>query len=118
MGYRPAFAGALIAGLDRRSRASPRQAPTARCRASTGRPLRPDAAPADRRRFSHLPGFPAQVDLTFSPWGWLGDGRFVLQGGGRTVVAVSRPGLTMMPLQPIVLPAAGGALGGFVALPG
>jgi hypothetical protein len=70
------------------------------------------------RGFSHLPGFPAQVDLKFSSWGWIDDGRLVLllQGGGRTVVAVWRPGMKTIPLMPLQLPAGAGALGGFVAL--
>ncbi len=67
-------------------------------------------------RFSHLPGFPAQVDLKFSSWGWIDDGRLVLllQGGGRTVVAVWRPGSPTIPVVPIDLPADGG----FVAIAG
>jgi hypothetical protein len=69
-------------------------------------------------RFRHLPGFPAQVDLKFSSWGWIDDGRLVLllQGGGRTVVAVWRPGSTTTPLVPVELPAGSGALGGFVPI--
>jgi hypothetical protein len=69
-------------------------------------------------RFRHLPGFPAQVDLKFSTSGWIDDGRLVLllRGGGRTVVAVWRPGSTTTPLVPIELPADSGALGGFVAI--
>jgi hypothetical protein len=69
-------------------------------------------------RFSHLPGFPAQVDLKFSTWGWIDDGRLVLllQGGGRTVVAVWRPSARAIPLVPVELPAGSGALGGFVAI--
>jgi hypothetical protein len=69
-------------------------------------------------RFSHLPGFPAQVDLKFSSWGWIDDGRLVLllQGGGRSVAAVWRPGSRTIPLVPIELPAGSGALGAFVAI--
>ena len=72
------------------------------------------------KRFSHLPGFPAQVDLKFSSWAWIADDRLVLllRGGGRTVVAVWTPGSKTLPLVPIELPPATGGINPFVALAG
>jgi hypothetical protein len=70
------------------------------------------------RKMRHLPGFPAQVRLKFSSWGWIDDGRLVLllQGGDRTVAAVWEPDAPAIPLIPIELPAGTGARGGFVAV--
>ena len=72
------------------------------------------------RTFSHLPGFPAQVDLKFSTWSWLDDGRLVLylQGGGRTVVGLWQPGWKAVAVVPVALPADVGPLGPFVAVAG
>ncbi len=59
-------------------------------------------------KYTHLPGMPAQVDLKFSSMAWARDGRLVLllQGGGRTVLAVWRPGAHTLPLRVVHLPAA------------
>jgi hypothetical protein len=58
------------------------------------------------RKFSHLPGFPAQVRLKASSWAWSDDGRLVLllEGGGRTVVAVWQPRSQTLPLVPVSFP--------------
>jgi len=44
--------------------------------------------------FTHLPGYPAQVDIKFSDIVWTNDDRLVIaaQGGGRTVVGIWTPG--------------------------
>jgi hypothetical protein len=53
--------------------------------------------------FSHLPAYPAQVDIKFSSVAWTGDDRLVIvaQGGGRTVVGVWRPGAATLPLRTV-----------------
>jgi hypothetical protein len=71
--------------------------------------------------FTHLPGhLPAQVDLKFSSMAWTSDDRLVLllQGGGRTVLAVWRPGSKTLPLRPIKLPRHTGGSDTFVPLVG
>jgi hypothetical protein len=70
--------------------------------------------------FTHLPGLPAQVDLKFSSMAWTSDDRLVLllQGGGRTVLAVWRPGAKTLPLRPVRLPEHTGGSDTFVALVG
>jgi hypothetical protein len=52
-------------------------------------------------RFTHLPGYPAQVAIKFPSVVWTGDDRLVIvaQGGGRTVVGVWRRGRTTLPLH-------------------
>jgi hypothetical protein len=69
-------------------------------------------------KFTHLPGFPAQVDLKFSSLAWTSDDRLVLilQGGGRTVLAVWRAGSRTLPLRPLRLPARSGGSDAFVPL--
>ena len=70
------------------------------------------------RKLRHLPGFPAQVDLKFSSWGWIEDGRLVLilRGGDRTVVAVWTPGARAIPLLPVELPGRTTGSGSLVAV--
>jgi len=71
--------------------------------------------------FTHLPGrLPAQVDLKFSSMAWTSDDRLVLllHGGGRTVLAVWRPGSRTLPLRPIRLPEHTGGSDTFVPLVG
>jgi hypothetical protein len=71
-------------------------------------------------RYTHLPGFPAQVRLKFSSMAWTSDDRLVLllEGGGRTVLAVWRPGSRTLPLRPVELPAHTGGSDTFVPLVG
>jgi hypothetical protein len=71
-------------------------------------------------KFAHLPGFPAQVDLKFSSMAWTSDDRLVLllQGGGRTVLAVWHPGSKSLPLRPLDLPERSGGSDSFVPLVG
>jgi hypothetical protein len=71
-------------------------------------------------RYAHLPGFPAQVRLKFSSIAWTSDDRLVLllEGGGRTVLAVWRPGSHTLPLRPVELPAHTGGSDTFVPLVG
>jgi hypothetical protein len=70
--------------------------------------------------YTHLPGMPAQVDLKFSSMAWARDGRLVLllQGGGRTVLAVWRPGARTLPLRVVHLPEHTGGSDTFVPLLG
>jgi len=68
-----------------------------------------------------MPGrLPAQVALKFSSMAWTSDDRLVLllQGGGRTVLAVWRPGSKTLPLRPVKLPAHTGGSDTFVPLVG
>jgi hypothetical protein len=69
---------------------------------------------------TNLPGFPAQVRLKFSSMAWTSDDRLVLllEGGGRTVLAVWRPGSKSLPLRSIELPAHSGGSDTFVPLVG
>jgi hypothetical protein len=71
-------------------------------------------------KYTHLPGFPAQVRLKFSSIAWTSDDRLVLllEGGGRTVLAVWRPGSPTLPLRPVELPAHTGGSDTFVPLVG
>ena len=70
--------------------------------------------------FTHLPGFPAQIRLKFSSMAWTSDDRLVLllEGGGRTVLAVWRPGSRKLGLRPVDLPARTGGSDTFVPLVG
>ena len=58
--------------------------------------------------FTHLPGYPAQVDIKFSDMAWTHEDHLVIiaQGGGRTVLAIWKPGQTTLPLR--TLPARNG----------
>ena len=71
-------------------------------------------------KFSHLPGFPAQVRLKFSHVAWTEDDRLVmlLEGGGRTVLAVWKPGSKQVPLREVDLPEHTGNSATFVPLVG
>ena len=72
-------------------------------------------------KYTHLPGMPAQVRLKFSSMAWTSDGRrlvLLLEGGGRTVLAVWRPGSHTLPLRPVELPAHTGGSDTFVPLVG
>jgi hypothetical protein len=52
-------------------------------------------------KFTHMPGYPAQVDIKFSNIVWTNDDRLVIvaQGGGRTVVGIWKPRETMLTLR-------------------
>jgi hypothetical protein len=52
-------------------------------------------------RFTHLPAYPAQVDIKFSTVAWTSDDRLVIvaQGGGRTVLGIWTPGQATLPLR-------------------
>ncbi len=54
-------------------------------------------------RFTHVPGYPAQVDIKFSDVVWTADRRLVIvaQGGGRSVIGVWRPGASTLPLRAV-----------------
>ena len=71
-------------------------------------------------KFTHLPGFPAQVRLKFSYVAWTRDDRLVmlLEGGGRTVLAVWTPGSKQLPLREVDLPERTGNSPSFVPLVG
>ena len=51
--------------------------------------------------FTHLPKYPAQVDIKFSDIAWTRDNRLVIiaQGGGRTVLGIWKPGQATLPLR-------------------
>ena len=51
--------------------------------------------------FTHLPGYPAGVDIKFSDIAWTTDGRLVIiaQGGGRTVLGLWKPGQATLHLR-------------------
>ena len=51
--------------------------------------------------FTHLPGYPARVDIKFSDIAWTSDQRLVIiaQGGGRTVLGVWTPGQATLRLR-------------------
>jgi len=51
--------------------------------------------------FTHLPGYPAQVDIKASNVVWTNDDRLVIvaHGGGRAVVAIWKPGQATLPLR-------------------
>jgi hypothetical protein len=51
--------------------------------------------------FTHLPAYPAQVDIKFSTVAWTRDNRLVIiaQGGGRTVLGLWRPGQATLHLR-------------------
>jgi hypothetical protein len=53
--------------------------------------------------FTHLPDYPAQVDIKFSDIAWTTDNRLVIiaQGGGRTVVGLWKPGQTTLRVRPV-----------------
>jgi hypothetical protein len=53
--------------------------------------------------FSHLPDYPAQVDIKASNVVWTNDDRLVIvaHGGGRTVLAVWKPGQATLPLRTV-----------------
>jgi hypothetical protein len=56
---------------------------------------------------THVPGFPAQIDLKFSSMSWTHDGRLVmlLQAAGAMSVGVYRPGDRAVSLRRVRLPA-------------
>ena len=96
----------------------------------SGSPTRPTRARPRRRtsgsstrdtgRYRQLPGMPAQVRLKFSSMAWTSDDRLVLllESGGRTVLAVWRPGIAHAPAAPVQLPAHTGGSDTFVPLVG
>jgi len=53
--------------------------------------------------FTHLPGYPAQVDIKASNVVWTNDRRLVIvaHGGGRAVVAIWKPGQATLPLRTV-----------------
>ena len=54
-------------------------------------------------KFTHLPAYPARVDIKFSDIAWTPDGRLVIiaQGGGRTVLGLWKPGQTTLLLRTV-----------------
>ena len=54
-------------------------------------------------KFTHVPGYPAQVDIKFSDIVWTDDDRLVIaaQGGGRTVVGIWKRGQATLPLRSV-----------------
>ena len=62
----------------------------------------------DTGTFTHLPGYPAQVDIKASDIAWTSDNRLVIiaHGGGRAVLGIWKPGQTTIPLR--TLPARDG----------
>jgi hypothetical protein len=53
--------------------------------------------------FTHLPGYPARVDIKFSDIAWTSDERLVIiaQGAGRTVLGVWKPGQAILRLRTV-----------------
>jgi hypothetical protein len=53
--------------------------------------------------FTHLPAYPARVDIKFSDIAWTTHGRLVIiaQGGGRTVLGLWKPGQTTLRLRTV-----------------
>ena len=53
--------------------------------------------------FSHLPDYPAQVDIKVSNVVWTNDDRLVIvaHGGGRSVLGIWKPGEAMLPLRTV-----------------
>jgi hypothetical protein len=53
--------------------------------------------------FTHLPGYPARVDIKFSDIAWTTDERLVIiaQGGGRTVLGLWKPGQATLRLRTV-----------------
>jgi hypothetical protein len=53
--------------------------------------------------FTHLPGYPARVDIKFSDIAWTTDERLVIiaQGGGRTVLGLWKPGQATVRLRTV-----------------
>jgi hypothetical protein len=65
---------------------------------------------------THVPGFPAQIDLKFSSVAWTSDGRLVLliQAAGTTSVGIYRPGARTVALREVHLPVRDGGSPSFV----
>lgn len=68
--------------------------------------------------FTHVPGFPAQLDLKRSSWAWSNDGRLVLlvRLGDTSRIGVYRPGDRAVALKTVQLPPASGGSDTFVPL--
>jgi hypothetical protein len=66
--------------------------------------------------FTHVPGFPAQLDLKRSSWRWASDGRLVLlvRLGDSARVGVYRPGDPAVALKTVQLPPPSGGSDTFV----
>jgi hypothetical protein len=67
---------------------------------------------------THVPGFPAQIDLKFSSMSWTHDGRLVmlLQAAGTTSVGVYRPGNRAVSLRRVRLPVRNSGSAAFVPI--
>jgi hypothetical protein len=70
-------------------------------------------------RLAQVPGMPALVDLKFTSMEWTRDGRlvFLVEGGGKTLVAVWQPGETHLQVKPLRLPKRSGGSDAFALLP-
>jgi len=67
---------------------------------------------------THVPGFPAQIDLKFSSMSWTDDGRLVmlLQAAGTTSVGVYRPGDRAVSPRRVRLPVRNSGSAAFVPI--
>jgi hypothetical protein len=67
---------------------------------------------------THVPGFPAQIDLEFSSMSWTHDGRLVLllHAAGTTTLGVYRPGGRAVSLRRVRLPVRNSGSAAFVPI--
>jgi hypothetical protein len=67
---------------------------------------------------THVPGFPAQIDLKFSSMSWTHDGRLVLllHAAGTTTLGVYRPGGRAVSLRRVRLPVRNSGSAAFVPI--
>ncbi|MDX6566301.1 MAG: hypothetical protein QOE10_1963 [Gaiellales bacterium] len=70
----------------------------------------------DSGSFTHVPGFPAQLDLKRSSMAWTDDGRlvFLVRDSRETRIGIYRPGARTVALRRVALPAASGGSDQFV----
>ena len=69
-------------------------------------------------RFTHVPGFPAQMDLKFSSMAWTRDNRLVMliHAEDTTRIGVYRPGAAAVALRTVDVPATTGGSDSFVPI--
>ena len=67
---------------------------------------------------SHVPGFPAQMELKRSSMAWTSDDRLVLlfEAEGATRIGVYRPGDPAVALRPVRMPVRNGGSDSFVPI--